>query len=239
MEAALAEFVNRLKDAAGENLRSVVLYGSAVSGDYCEGHSDLNILCLLDSLGAANLAQLSPVVSSWIKQGNRPPLLFRFEELVRSAGLFAVQLYDVKSCHRILFGPDWIEGFELPLHFHRWQVAGELHRERLALRQAVVVTPEKPNAQLQIMRASVSRFCTLFRHSMMAVGDGAPQTKRESVAAMASWTGADPSGFDAILDYREGKRSRRQIDVEASLHSYLEFVEFAVDEVDRRFAQPR
>jgi hypothetical protein len=239
MEAKLAEFVNRLQGAAGENLRSVVLYGSAVAGEFCEGHSDLNILCLLESLDAADLAQLQPTVSWWIGEGNRAPLLFKYDELVRSAGLFAVELFDVRNHHRVLFGPDWLENFQPPLDFHRLQVARELHRERLALRQSLLAAPDKSKAHLEIMLSSVSRLCALFRHAVMAAGEPAPQTKREAVAAIAAWTGADPSGFEAILDYREGKRQRRKIDLEASLHSYLGFVELAANEVDRRFAQLR
>lgn len=239
MEAKLAEFVNRLKDAAGDNLRSVVLYGSAVSGEFCENHSDLNTLCLFDSLDTAGLAQLHPAVEWWIAEGNRAPLLFKFDELARSAHLFAIEMFDIKKYHRVLFGPDWLEDFQPPLQLHGLQVERDLHLERLKLRQAILAAPQKPKTQLEVMLSSVSRFCTLFRHAVMAVGDSVPQTKSESLAAIASWTGADPSGFAAVLDYREGKRSRRQIDLEASLHSYVEFVELAANEVDRRVAARR
>jgi hypothetical protein len=51
---------------------------------------------------------------------------------------------------------------------------------------------------------------------------------------VATLTGADPSAFHALLDVREGKRKPRNIDVEASLHAYLEFVEVVTNEVDRR-----
>lgn len=239
MEAKLAEFVNRLQGAAGENLRSVVLYGSAVAGEFCEGHSDLNILCLFERLDAADLARLQPTVSWWIAEGNHAPLLFKYDELVRSAGLFAIELFDIKNYHRVLFGPDWFENFQPPLHFHRLQVAHELHRERLALRQSLLAAPDKSKAHLEIMLSSISPLCALFRHAVMATDEPAPQTKRDAVAAIAAWTGADPSGFEPILDYREGTRPRRKIDVEASLHSYVAFVELAVNEIDRRFAQLR
>jgi predicted nucleotidyltransferase len=239
LEAKLVEFVNRLKDAAGENLRSVVLYGSAVSGEFCENHSDVNILCLLESLATADLAQIHPAVSWWIEEGNRAPLFFKPDELARSADLFAIEMLDIKTNHRLLFGPDWLENFQLPLQLHRLQVERELHLERLNLRRAILAAPDNSKTQLEIMMSSISRLCTLFRHAVMAVGEPVPQNKRESVAAVASWTGADPSGFESILDYREGKRKRRQIDLEAALHSYLEFVELAANEVDRRFAARR
>jgi hypothetical protein len=61
-----------------------------------------------------------------------------------------------------------------------------------------------------------------------------PATKREAVAALATFTGANPAGFHAILDLREGTKQKGQIDVEGSLNSYVEFVEIATGEVDRR-----
>ncbi len=44
MEDKLLELVDRLKHSQGERLRSVVLYGSAASGEHNEHFSDLNVL---------------------------------------------------------------------------------------------------------------------------------------------------------------------------------------------------
>lgn len=239
MESTLAEFVNRMKDAAGENLQSIVLFGSAVAGEFSAEHSDLNVLCLLERAGLAEIAPLRPIVCWWIADGNPAPLVFAFAELTRSAHLFAIEMFDLKHYHRILLGPDWLENFQPPLELHRLQVEHDLHRERLMFRQSLLAAPEKSRAPLEIMLSSVSRFCTLFRHAIMAAGEPPPQSKREAVAAMAAWTGADPSGFDAILDYREGKRKLRKIDLEAACHSYLEFVALAPGEVTSRFARRR
>ena len=51
-ETKLTDLVSRMKEFAGENLESLILYGSAARGDFKEGHSDLNILCILRSLAA-------------------------------------------------------------------------------------------------------------------------------------------------------------------------------------------
>src|SRR5260370_307066 len=47
---ALKNLVERLHEAAAENLESILLYGSAARGDFHEAHSDLNVLCTLRSL---------------------------------------------------------------------------------------------------------------------------------------------------------------------------------------------
>ena len=49
-EKQITEFVERLKQAVGANLECVVLFGSAVSGDFHPDFSDVNILCLVREL---------------------------------------------------------------------------------------------------------------------------------------------------------------------------------------------
>ena len=62
MEAKLTELVSRLKAAANENLKAVVLYGSAVTGEFRAGHSDLNVLCIVEHAASAilNICTLRP-----------------------------------------------------------------------------------------------------------------------------------------------------------------------------------
>jgi predicted nucleotidyltransferase len=234
MEAKLSELVSRLKSAALDNLKAVVLYGSAVTGEFQKEHSDLNVLCVVERAGSAELERLHPVSDWWTRQGNPSPLVFTFDEMARSADIFAIELLDMKSHHRMLFGADFFDGLTVPLRLHRLQVERELRTGWVRLRQGILAAPQKKNTHLGLMRESVAAFCTLFRHAVVALGQPAPQTKRESVNGVAALVGADPSGFNAILDFREGKRKERELDIEATLQTYLEFVEVVTNEVDRR-----
>jgi len=236
MEAKLVELVNRLKAAASDNLKSVVLYGSAVTGEFASGHSDLNILCLVQQAISGALEELHPAAEWWLRQGNPPPLIFTHEELVRSADVFSIELFDIKLHHRILFGEDFLSSLEIPLQLHRMQVERELRIANIRLRQAVLSAPLSNRAHLHIMSSSVSSFCALFRHALLALREPMPETRRAALDAIANLTGADPTAFREILDLREGKRKPNQIDVEADLHSYLSLVEVVTNEVDRRFA---
>src|SRR5271167_1649380 len=104
MEAKLSEFVGRLKSAAADNLKAVVLYGSAVTGEFAEKHSDINILCLVERAGTAELERLHDPSRWWMKQGSAVPLVFTLDELARSADVFAIEMLDMKRHHRMLFG---------------------------------------------------------------------------------------------------------------------------------------
>jgi predicted nucleotidyltransferase len=234
MEAKLTEFVNRLKAALHDDLKTVVLYGSAVTGEFRAGHSDLNVLCVVDRADAELLEHAHSVAEWWMRQGNLAPLIFTVDELRRSADVFAIELLDMKLHHRILYGTDFLDDFEVPLQLHRLQVERELRTAWLRLRQAILAAPLSNKVHVDIMLKSVSPFCTLFRHALLALGHDMPATKRDTVNAIASLTGANPTAFLTILDLREGKRKQSEIDVEVSLNAYLELVEVVTNEVDRR-----
>ena len=54
-EKLLDGLVVRLREAAGENLESIILYGSAATSDFRPGHSDLNVFCVLRDASFAAL----------------------------------------------------------------------------------------------------------------------------------------------------------------------------------------
>src|ERR1700722_18921840 len=234
MESQLKEFLSRLQPAAGGNLVSVVLYGSAATGEFRAGQSDLNILCLVHPADSKALESLHGVSEWWIKKGNHPPLIFTRDELNRSADVFAIELLDMKASHRILFGPDFLTDLDVPLHLHRLQVERELRTNWLRLRQAIIAAPLNEKSHLALMTNSLSTFCSLFRHAVFALGEKLPTTKREAIAAAATLTNSDATTFNQLLDLREGKTTAKSLNVEPSLHSYLLFVESVTNEIDRR-----
>ena len=212
----------------------MVLFGSAVTGEFLAKHSDLNILCIVERADAAELERLHPVAEWWARQGNPAPLIFTFDELHRSADIFAIELWDMKQRHRMLFGADFLDEFEVPLVCTGCRSNESCALDGCGCGRRFLTAPQDARAIWASCSHPNSTFCILFRHALMALGQTAVASKREAVQGMATLTGADPSGFNAILDLREGKRKEKEIDVEAALQTYLEFVEVVTNEVDRR-----
>ena len=55
-EDKLEDFVRRMREAAGANLESVILFGSAVAGDFHPEFSNLNLFCVLRDSSFPDLA---------------------------------------------------------------------------------------------------------------------------------------------------------------------------------------
>jgi hypothetical protein len=230
----LDELVKKLKDAAADNLKAVILYGSAATEEFHTKHSDLNLLCLVGQADAAYIKALHDPVEWWIRRGQRPPLVFTLEELRKSSDIFTIELLDMKSRHRILYGENVLADISVPLHNHSMQVERELRTDWLRLRQAILAAPKKPKVYLELMVSSFSAFTALFRHALIALGKPPSETKREAIENIAQFAGADSAGFQTILRLREGKISAREIDVEKTLNQYFSFVEAVTEKFDRQ-----
>jgi hypothetical protein len=236
IDPKLDEFVQRLKAAASDNLKAVILYGSAATEEFHAKHSDLNILCLVNLADAAHLEALHGAVEWWIRRDQRPPLVFTLDELRRSADIFTIELLDMKSRHRVLYGENLLAEISVPLHYHAIQVERELRTDWLRLREAILAAPKKPKVYLELMVASFSAFAALFRHALLALGEAPAETKREAIGRIAQFAGADPAGFQTILSVREGKVKGRDIDTEKTLNQYFALVEAVTEKFDRQLA---
>jgi len=134
-EQDLKDLVTRLKNAGGSNLLSVILYGSAATEEFHPGHSDLNVLCIMQSLGRDELSKLHAASAWWAKKGHPAPLFFTLNELQHSADVFAIELFDIKAAHRVLHGENVMALLHVPMDLHRLHVERELRNNTLRLRQ--------------------------------------------------------------------------------------------------------
>lgn len=204
MEGKLTELVSRLKEAAGKNLESVVLYGSAVRGDFHPSSSDLNILCTLVSIDFAELQLLAPVVHWWTHEMKEPsPLFFLTEELRRSTDVFAIESLDVKKFHRVLFGKDPVADLEIPMNLHRVEVEHELRLLLLKLRQHVVASGRNELELAAVLRKSISAARTLLRHTLLAFGEEPPVAATDIFSRIEQLTGASAETFADVYAQHE------------------------------------
>jgi predicted nucleotidyltransferase len=195
----------------------VILYGSAAAGDYVTDHSDVNLLCVLGETSFAAIEALAPAVEWWGKQKHRAPLLMSAEEMRRSADVFSIEFLDMRRHYRVLWGEDVLKTLEIPMRWHRAQLEYELREKTILLRQRLLVVGEKDEAKWELLLRSLPAFGTLFRHTLIALGDAGAGSKREAAAALAGKLGIDTSVFGELLDIRERKKDRKSANVDESI----------------------
>jgi predicted nucleotidyltransferase len=229
---ALKNLVERLHGAAGENLESILLYGSAARGDFHEVHSDLNVLCTLRSLRIEDLARAAGTVKWWTSVQKQPaPLFFTAEELRRAADVFAIEVLDMQQSHRVLYGLDVVSGINVPMNLHRIQVEHELRTLLLKLRQHFLLHADSRQELYAVLAKSASSARTLLRHTLTAFGEQPPARTGDLLARLAARSGANTAGLDAVLSLRESKTPHD--DVATLYGKYLTVLEKVIAGLDQ------
>jgi|SRR6185369_4590278 hypothetical protein len=231
-EDKIQEFVRRVREAAGTNLESVILYGSAASGEFDAEFSNINLFCVLRDSSFDALSALAPVMKWWIEQKQPAPLLMTRAELNATTDVFTIELLDMQQSHRVLFGQDVLQGLPVPMRFHRVQVEYELREKLVLLRQRAVIVAGDDKRLWELLTRSAPSFVTLFRHALIALGESATG-KRETVDRLSKRVGFDPAAIYQVLDVREHKLPPKSVDVKALFARYLAAVEKVTAAVDQ------
>jgi len=232
-EKKMNDFVSRLREAAGANLESVILFGSAAAGDYHPEFSNVNLFCVIRDSSFAALQALAPAVKWWNAQKQPPPLFMTHDEIKHSTDLFTIELLEMQQHHRVLFGEDVVRGLTIPPNLHRLQVEYELGEKLALLRQHLLLASGNDSRMWELLLRSVSSFATLFRHALIVLGHDAPVGKRDAVQALSKRIGFDASGFLQVLDVREQKSDRKKLDVADVFSRNLAALEQVTAAVDR------
>jgi predicted nucleotidyltransferase len=233
MEKLLEQLTGKMQQAFGEQLVSVVLYGSAAVGDHHRKFSDYNILCVLAEITRRELAAGEPIFRWWREQGSPSPLLLSESEVASSTDCFAIEFLDIQRHHRILFGRDVIAPLVVDQSFYRAQVEHDLRAKLLRLRQKAAGMLSEPDQLRRLLADSVSTFCVLFRHALALHGLEPPSRKRDVVQAVSTLFSIDAVPFEKLLDIREERIKPRDIDPLSLLDAYLHGIAAVVDAVDQ------
>ena len=232
-EKKINDFVQRLRSAAGANLESVILFGSSVTGDFHAEFSNVNLFCVVRDTSFASLQAVAPAVKWWAEKKQPPPLFMKRDEIERSADVFTIELMDVKQHHRVLFGDDVFQNLSIPANLHRVQVEYELREKLALLRQHLLLAAGDDSRMWELLTRSISSFATLFRHTLIALGDEKLTGKRQAIKTLADKIGFDPSSFLQVLDVREQKSKARQFNVSDVFARYLAALEQVTAAVDK------
>jgi predicted nucleotidyltransferase len=232
MEKQLNQLTGRLTKAFGERLVSVILFGSAASGEFEQNFSDLNILCVVEAIGPAELEAAEPIVRWWREAGNPSPLLLAGDEVATSTDCFPIEFEDMLARRRVLQGRDVIAGLEIDRSFYRAQVEYQLRAALIRLRQKAAGVLKDSRLLGELMVDSVATFLVLARHVLLLSGHKVEAGKRATLEGLEAHTGLDAAPFRTLLDVRQKKAVPGQMDAKGLFARYLKSVHELVNVVD-------
>ena len=234
IDTALNRLVDDLRAAHGENLASIVLYGSVAAGDHVELRSDHNLLIVLNRIALDDLRLSHTTMRDWLSLGQPMPVYFTVEELKRAADVFPIEFLQMEQARKILHGGDPFELVDISRANLRHQTEYELRTKLIQLRRLYIpasISVEKLSA---LMSDSLASFAALFRAVLILHGQAPPVSKADSVRATAHLLGLAESPFEQIFKLRSKTGSTlTETEANTMFSSYLAQIERVIEAVDR------
>jgi predicted nucleotidyltransferase len=233
VQEALNGLISDLRTAHGENLASVVLYGSAAAGDHIELQSDYNLLISLNRITPEDLRQAQAPMREWQRLGHPLPVYFTVEELSDAADVFPIEFYQMANARIVLYGKDPFEVVKLSDANLRHQTEYELRSKLIQLRRLYIPASRSIDKLSDLMGDSLASFAALFRAVLLLHGQPAPVAKPDCVRATARLLKLEVEPFEKIFDFRSrGALPATEKEANELFASYMDQIEKVIEAVD-------
>jgi hypothetical protein len=207
IQKLLQTYVKGVTGQFGEQLEGVLLYGSAVRGEFLPGRSNLNILLLVSSYDSAVLKQYSSLHRQWSKEQIVVPLFLTEEELRISAEVFPLEFLEIQEQHRVLGGRDPFIGFHVKTDRLREAVVQGFMSHLLRLRQRYVEGNGADEATAILLPLSITSLLPLLRGVQRLLNRPVLSHSDAVVKDVAEQLKLDLQGLLDILLFKRGQIS--------------------------------
>jgi pimeloyl-ACP methyl ester carboxylesterase len=233
-QEAFNHLIGDLRATHGDNLASVVLYGSAASGDFVQIESDYNLLIALERITPEDLRLAQAPMREWQRLGHPLPVYFTTEELRDAADVFPIEFQQMRRARVVLYGRDPFESLEISDENLRHQTEYELRSKLIQLRRLYIPASADPSRLKDLMCDSLSSFATLFAPVLLLHGEEPPVLKREVVRAAVRRLRLDGAAFERVFELREEGADSTLGEREADelFADYMAQVERVIEAVD-------
>jgi len=233
VQEALSGLIDDLRATHGDNLASVVLYGSAAAGDHIELRSDYNLLIALHRITPEDLRLAQAPMREWQRIGHPLPVYFTVEELSDAGDVFPIEFHQMAKARIVLFGRDPFEFVQLSDANLRHQTEYELRSKLIQLRRLYIPASVSTEKLCELMSDSLASFAALFRAVLLLHGKDAPVSKPDCVRATVQLLKLDAEPFEKIFEFRTSNSlPRSESEANAIFGSYLFQIEQVVEAVD-------
>ncbi|MFB0533745.1 MAG: nucleotidyltransferase domain-containing protein [Anaerolineae bacterium] len=229
----LEDFSQSLQETLGDNLAAVILYGSAALGDYIPGHSDLNVLVVLDDASVGKLKQAAKVVQQARRKRAIEPRFMSAEEMRRATDVLPISFLDMQENYAMLHGRDALAHLVISHENLRLQCESQLRVILLRMRHRFLYAIRDRQRLRTILSESFTKFLHILKTLYRLEGETPPTGKADIVAGAAERYGLDRDALTGLLELKLETRRFSQKELEELFEGYLSIVKAVTTQVDR------
>jgi hypothetical protein len=221
----IPDIVGDLKALFADDLVSVILYGSAASGDYVPGKSDINFMIVLSDAGIGRIDQAFDLVAGWQKRNVATPL-FLTEAYVRtSLDVFPIEYLNFQNNYKLVYGKDILQHLSFDSEFLRLQCEREIKGKLLLLREGFLESRGKGRNLLPLIADSLGAMMAIFNGLLHLRATELPHHHRDVIKGFCEAFEMDTALFLKLLDVKEKKVKLSDTELTGLFKDYLSEVQ--------------
>lgn len=236
-EEIFSEITGDYRKIFGEDLISIILYGSGAGEDYIPGKSDLNFLITLTDRGIEKLDCALETVGRWRKRNVAIPLFMTRSYLAGSLDAYPVEFLNMRRRYRVVSGEDVLAPLAFDSRNIRLQIERELRGKLLHLRSGYLATEGKANKIRELIGASLTAFVSLFSALLCLKKLEIPNGKRDIITAAGEAFCFDAAVFLKCEEIRRKADHFSSVEVQSVFRDYLREVGHLCELIDRMDVQ--
>ena len=157
----LNKFVEELKYKLGENLVSIIAFGSQANVE--DAKNNLNLMIVTDRINAEILYEISAPVKKWVNAKNAIPVVMNKAEWFSSFDVYAIEYSDIKDNHRIIYGEDLVSYIAINKYYLRLQCEAELKALLLKYKNHFLLNIKSDREMRKTLNNVIKTLLVLFR----------------------------------------------------------------------------
>jgi hypothetical protein len=215
------EIISDYQGLFGDDLVSIILYGSATGQDYRPSKSDINFMIVLTEGGIERLDRAFDTVKKWRKRNVATPLFLTETYVETSLDVFPIEYLNFQRNHIRVHGKDILSDLSFDSNFIRLQCEREVKGKLLLLREAYLETADKGKALKEVINQSLGAFVAIFEALLYLKELELPREKLDIIRATAGAFELDAAVFEKLLDVKIEKIKLSDDEMKRLFQSYL------------------
>ena len=232
-EEILDEITSDYKKLFGENLISIILYGSAARGEYVKKKSDINFLIVLKEDGLDLLVDSLQTVKKWRKKAVSIPLFLTEEYIKSSLDSFPIEFFNIKQNYKVIFGKDILKDISINKKELRLRLEREIKGKLIHLREAFFESADDKRKLAVLFSVSLGAFLSMFPAILHIIGVDVPDKRNILIDKTVEVLGINKELFNKILDIKFGRYKFSKNEGREIWEKYIEQVRKIAFEIDK------
>lgn len=201
----LDKFINELKKILGENLVTILIFGSQASVEPENLKSNVNLMIILEHLSAEDLKNISKPVRKWVNAKNPIPVIMGKAEWYSSFDVYALEYSDIKEKYRILYGENLVMNIRVDKHYLRLQCEAELKSLYLKYRNHYLLNINSAGEMKKIADNVIKTLLVIFRGVIRLKGELVPESSEYIILQASNYMDIDTNFLIHMANVREKK----------------------------------